>query len=441
MTERSDSSDPPPPEHSVHGISPQLDDRTVLGRREHELTIALTPTSQGAPGEPPHSYTPADGSGVALEGMLLVANYPSDVGFAWWLMESFWALLGAAYGARYRTIVAFPRLRAIPEVIVRSNLEPIQFHFRPAPLPSIGRQLRFLRRNRIRVVYLTDRAPVDWRYALYRVAGVRRIIVHDHTPGSRSVPTGVKRWIKRVIPRIPWIAADALIGASEFVSRRNRESALFPAGRIYTVCNGVSDHASERDKDARLEFGIAADCHIVVSISRAHHIKGIDRALAVIRELVVERKRDDVHILHLGDGPELPALREAAARMHIEEHVTFPGSRADARSLLASCDVALMLSRGEIGYSLSILEAMAAGLPVVVSDEESVREATIDGETGFRVDPDAPGEVADVIERLVDDAALRKRIGENGRAVQRERYRLRDTHQELLEAMGRILGE
>ena len=40
---------------------------------------------------------------------------------------------------------------------------------------------------------------------------------------------------------------------------------------------------------------------------------------------MVERKRDDVHILHLGDGPELPALREAAARMHIEEHVTFPG--------------------------------------------------------------------------------------------------------------------
>lgn len=439
--ERSNSRGPPPPERSARGISPQHGDRTVLGRREDEPAIRLTRTSQAATAEPLRPYTPTEGCGIAHEAMLLVANYPSDVGYAWWLMESFWALLGATYGARYRTILAFPTLHTVPEVIARSNLELLEFNFRPAPIYAIASQLLFLRRNRIKVLYLTDHAPVDWRYSLYRLCGVQRIIVHDHTPANRSVPTGVKRRVKRQILRIPWIAADALIGASEFVSHRNRRSALFPPDRLYTVRNGIPAHASERDKNARLEFGIAPDRRIVVSLSRVHHIKGIDRALAVIRELVVERKRDDVHFLHLGDGPELPALEEAAARLNIEDHVTFAGLREDARSLLASCDIALILSRGEIGYSLSILEAMAAGLPVVVSDDESVREATTNGETGFRVDADAPGEVANVVERLLDDAALRKRLGANGRTAQREHYQLQATHRALLDAMARILGE
>ena len=109
------------------------------------------------------------------------------------------------------------------------------------------------------------------------------------------------------------------------------------------------------------------------------------------------------------------------------------GSRGDVPDLLARADVFVLASRSE-GAPISILEAMAAGLPVVASDVGGVGELVVDGATGLLVPAGDPAALAAALERLLADPELRRRLGAAGRERARERFDLRaarDAHVSL----------
>ena len=116
-----------------------------------------------------------------------------------------------------------------------------------------------------------------------------------------------------------------------------------------------------------------------------------------------------------GDGPALPAVAAAVQKDGLSERVELLGARADIAELLARSDVFVLSSSSE-GFPVSILEAMAAGLPVVATDVGGVAEAVEDGETGLLVPPADSEALARALERLVSDADLRRRLGAAGRA-------------------------
>jgi glycosyltransferase involved in cell wall biosynthesis len=122
-----------------------------------------------------------------------------------------------------------------------------------------------------------------------------------------------------------------------------------------------------------------------------------------------------------GDGPALPTVASALARNGLSHRVELLGARADVPNLLARSEVFVLSSRSE-GFPVSVLEAMAAGLPVVATDVGGVREAVEDGETGFLV-PAADSEaLAGALERLLVDGELRRRLGAAGRARALSRF-------------------
>jgi glycosyltransferase involved in cell wall biosynthesis len=116
-----------------------------------------------------------------------------------------------------------------------------------------------------------------------------------------------------------------------------------------------------------------------------------------------------------GDGPDRPAVEREVRRLGLESAVRLAGERDDVAELLAEADLFVLSTRSE-GLPLSILEAMAAGLPVVASDVGGVPELVVDRETGFLVPPGDPHALAAAIERLLDDPDLRGRFGAAGRA-------------------------
>ena len=121
------------------------------------------------------------------------------------------------------------------------------------------------------------------------------------------------------------------------------------------------------------------------------------------------------HVRLAGDGPALPAVAAALTRNGLSHRVELLGARDDIPDLLARSDVFVLSSRSE-GFPVSVLEAMAAGLPVVATDVGGVGEAVEDGETGFLV-PAADSEaLARALERLLVDGELRRRLGAAGRA-------------------------
>jgi glycosyltransferase involved in cell wall biosynthesis len=116
-----------------------------------------------------------------------------------------------------------------------------------------------------------------------------------------------------------------------------------------------------------------------------------------------------------GEGPELKAVASAVTREGLSQRVELLGARADVPDLLARSDVFVLSSRSE-GFPVSVLEAMAAGLPVVATDVGGVAEAVEDGETGFLVPSGDSEALARALERLLVDGELRRRLGAAGRA-------------------------
>jgi glycosyltransferase involved in cell wall biosynthesis len=148
----------------------------------------------------------------------------------------------------------------------------------------------------------------------------------------------------------------------------------------------------------------------IVGVGRFAYPKDFTTLLAALA-----RVRAPCHAVLAGDGPALPAVAAAVQAGGLSERVELLGARADIPELLARSDVFVLSSRSE-GFPVSILEAMAAGLPVVATDVGGVAEAVEDGETGFLV-PAADSEaLARALERLVSDADLRRRLGAAGRA-------------------------
>ncbi len=354
-------------------------------------------------------------------------------------MESFWVHLARHFADRYRSVLAYPRISTIPKAVREAPLEVVLADFTARGWRAVRDQQRFIRTRRVRVAYLTDAPVRDWRYLAWRLAGVRHVVVHDHTPGNRTVPRGFKRLAKRLLNRLPGVTADALIGATAFVTERHRASTCFPPARCFTAENGLPPREPPAPVDVHARFGIPSGRLIVVTVGRADRIKGIAVAIEALARLVGEG-RQDVQLLHIGDGPDLDLFRRRAIELGVQAQVTFGGRQEDVPAMLRGCDIAVHPSFAEVGYSLAILEYMEAGLPVIVSDDPSVSGATEHGVTGLLFQTGQAESLACSLRTLLADPALRARIGQAGRDRLIHRFSLRNTHRALASAMNAIVG-
>jgi glycosyltransferase involved in cell wall biosynthesis len=116
----------------------------------------------------------------------------------------------------------------------------------------------------------------------------------------------------------------------------------------------------------------------------------------------------------IGDGPDLGRWQEWVASRGWGNRVRFSGQVLDVPNRLAAADVFVLASLWE-GFPRSILEAMRAGLPVVVSDVGGVRESVLDGQTGYVVPARDADALADRLADLMADGSLRRRLGDAGR--------------------------
>jgi len=235
--------------------------------------------------------------------LLLVANYESGVGYAWWLMESFWCAIAERYAPQERVLLAYPLVTTIPDAIGQASMQLVTADFSNAGLVALWSQFRALRRWGVRTMYLTDRPTVSPRYLMYRLAGVRWILVHDHTPGNREAPGGLKRLLKRMLHSVPGIRASAVIGATPFVTRRHRTVNMVPAQLCFTAANGLPAAEAVVPVDVHTRFAIPRERRILVGVGRASPIKGVETVLGAVAKLVHERGIRDIHYLYLGDGP------------------------------------------------------------------------------------------------------------------------------------------
>jgi len=371
------------------------------------------------------------------KALLLVANYDSDVGYAWWLMESFWAKLAEHYSPYVEVILAYPHISTLPKAIAAAPLKTVEQNFSESNLYDILTQCQFLRHYKVKAIYFSDKPTWHWRYILYRLYGVRLIITHDHTPGTRSTPHGLKAWLKKLVHRLPCLSVDGAIGATEFVRQRLIHVNGMSSKRCFAAPNGLpAQNHLPMAVDLHGLFQIPNERKTLVMAARASRYKGVKFILDCLTELHV-RGRKDIHFIFIGDGPDLDYFKATAKKIGVLPHCTFPGRREDVSNLLEAANIAMHPSKGEVGYSLSILEYMRAGLPVLVPDNPSVCGATTHGVDGM-VFPEGDIQVAvTILESLLDDEALRKSLGARAH-ITSKKYSLTTSHSALLNAFEKI---
>lgn len=144
-------------------------------------------------------------------------------------------------------------------------------------------------------------------------------------------------------------------------------------------------------------------------------------------------------LILVGVGPLQAQLQEQARSLGVENRVRFLGFVEDLEGLLAESDIFILTSDKE-GFPLSILEAMRAGLPVVASDVGGVKEAVIDGETGFLIPRGDVSTLRQRLEQLITDPVLRARMGAAGRRRYETHFTLDQMLAKTLAVYEKVLG-
>ena len=364
--------------------------------------------------------------------LLIVGHFSAGVGYAWNTISEYFLALGKMFlKLGSRAYIWYPRVEQIPEKFQGTGIEIMQYDFFDSNLFDL---YHFIKTNAIKVVYLTDRPVFSFRYLICRLAGVKKMVVHDRTSGDRDIPGLLKKWIKKVINHYPVLSADVAIAISEFVRNRLIHVNCFPEQRTVRIWNGVDIEKFKPGFDDLVyrEFNIPRSKRIVFSYSRANRYKGIEILIDAARILIHEKKRNDLFFLYCGDGPDLEHFRSLVSENKLTDYFLCPGYSEAADRILKGVDVVVVPSLWQEGFGLSVIEGMASGKPVIASRVGGIMEIITDYKDGFLIPPGDSESLSAKISEIVDDGELEKRIGSASRRTAEKSFNIEDKKRELL---------
>jgi glycosyltransferase involved in cell wall biosynthesis len=282
----------------------------------------------------------------------------------------------------------------------------------------------FLRAHKIEIVHA--HAARDYHLAALAV----RL-----APRARLVLTRHALFPLRPINKPLLRSAGHVIAVSNAVAESVRRSGVIEPAKIAVVHNGIDTDRFDQPHNANSPMLIGTVGHLAP-------IKGFDvfvRAAALISE-----RRTDVRFMIVGEdkSPQMDhrkALESLIAELGLNEIVSMPGWHDDMPAVLSSLTLFVSAARSE-PFGLAIVEAMAAGLPIVATSSEGALEILEDEMTGKLVHKDDPKALAQAINDLLDDPSECSRLGGNAQLAARERYSLSrmasDTERVYREVLG-----
>ena len=254
-----------------------------------------------------------------------------------------------------------------------------------------------------------------WAYILGTIAArlTRVPIVIASRRGLGTFKAGQAHYL--LLERWTNAMTDLWVANSEAVRQDTaRQEGVDPA-RIRVIPNGVDPDrfAGTPDRRAvRRRLGLPEAGPLILTVSNLIHYKGHGTLFEAVP--LVTRIHPTARFLLAGDGPIRPEIERRIAGADLAESVRLLGERDDVPDLLRAADL-LVHPSDEEGFPNAILEAMAAGLPVVATRVGGTPELVVDGVTGILVPPRSPADLAAAVSRLLADPGLARRLGTAGR--------------------------
>lgn len=317
------------------------------------------------------------------------------------------------------------------EGVLRGAVEKIGFTEIPEfPLTSFYdvnflRQLRrcvvFLKKNKIDIVHTHDFYTNVFGTAAARLAGVRVKIASKRETGA------MRSKVQNRIENRVFKTADAITVNAGAVKNYLAASGVAPE-KIEVIYNGVDlERLAPRETDRRnicenLGLPTGENVKFITLVANLRHaVKNQQMFLRAARK--VAAKCTDAHFVLAGEGDLKKDLETLAKDLRISANTHFVGGAAAIPELLSVSFTGVLTSVAE-GFSNSILEYMAAKLPVVATNVGGASEAIVEGETGFLVESNDDEALAEKIVLLLENQAAAKRLGETGAKIVAEKFSL-----------------
>jgi glycosyltransferase involved in cell wall biosynthesis len=280
---------------------------------------------------------------------------------------------------------------------------PVYVHASASVWTSAWRLLQGFRRSRPDIVHCHNKTATICAAVAARLTGVRAVVSTRH--GMGPLPFRLRPELKF------WIAAallcDTVVAVCDAARQNMVDGVPLVGDRVVTISNGAHPPPVGVTKVAR-RSGLT-----LISVGRLVRAKDFETLLHAVS--VARAKVPDLGLWIVGDGDEGPALRQLCADLDLDSVVRFCGQRRDAGAWLHAADVFVLSSRTE-GLPISMLEAMASGLPAIVTDVGALPELVALSGAGTTV----PAGNVDLLARaIVEFAGRRNELGALGQRAAR----------------------
>ncbi len=287
----------------------------------------------------------------------------------------------------------------------------------PSAFRAGVRLFRSLKQQRIQVLHAHDIYSNIFAVPWARLAGTPVVIASRRW--QYAVPSRSHVAANRIVSRM----ATCVLANSEAVRTTLRVEDRVPESRIAVIPNFVGPEAfAGYPEDARLalfgQLGIPPGVPVVGSVARLSTTKDHATLLRAAAPVCAE---SPMHLLLIGSGPTLEPLRAQAATLGIADRVHFAGTLPNIPNPHGLLDVSVLASLTE-GFPNSVVEAMAAGRPVIATAVGGTSEALQEGRTGYLFTPGDATALARSLRALLASPEQRRSFGEAGKALAETRY-------------------
>ncbi len=300
------------------------------------------------------------------------------------------------------------------------------------------RLAHYVRRNLIQIVHSFGFYPNVFTVPVARLAGASIVVASIRDTGDLLTP--MQRRLQRMVCRL---ADCVLVNAGAI--RENLLEQGFDPSKIVVIRNGITLSkvaGKERGAALRQELGLPLSARLVGVFSRLNRMKGVQYFLDAA--IVLAGRFPDVCFLVVGDGGSKKELEEQAGRLGLGQRIVFTGFRSDVPDLLSEAAISVLPSLSE-GTSNTLLESMAAGIPVIATRVGGNPEVIEDGVSGLLVPPRDSAALAAAIARLLENEDLAASLGQAGMRRVSELFSIEGSvhetehlYQRLVEAKGHV---
>ena len=280
------------------------------------------------------------------------------------------------------------------------------------------RMAKAFRRIGIEIVHAHDVYSNIFAGMIGRLAGVRRVIVSRRWGVSQYGP-GLSR-LNRTAYRF---ADQVLVNSQQIAASVSSDEGVAPS-RVTVVNNFADREAFLRVSDdvkaeLRRQLGVPVDAMLIGMVASLKPVKNPEMLVSAFAQ--VAERDPSVHLVFIGDGVSRGDLERTVAERGMIDRVTITGTLPNAGRLHSCLDISVLCSRSE-GFPNSVVEAMAAAVPVIATRVGAIPDAVSHMTTGLLVPSESPTELEEALRRLIGDPSLRTRLGRAGYEIALDRF-------------------